>query len=1139
MREGIKVIEHQLDSFKKRYYLNLFIKGSILTISLALFYFLIASVLEYNLWLSTWARFAIFFAFFAVVAYSIYRFLKEPLSWWIYQKGLGREESAQMIGSFFPAIKDRLLNVIQLAAIQHQSDLLEAGIAQKSKQFENVSFEQAINLGENKRYFKYFFIPFAIILALLIFNKGIFTQSAQRIVQFNKEFSPQAPFTFQLQNENLNAFLNEDFTLSVKLAGQALPTAVYIQSGSQRFKMEALSSTNYTYTFEKLQNEIPFQLEASGFYSDSYTIGLINRPELTQLKITLDYPGYLGKQDEVLLNSGNLEIPEGTRVTWQIGAAHTTNASLGFTSTNASQPMQQADNQLFTQNHQFNNPDGYWISLENDHSKNKDQITYTVGVLKDQRPQIVVDHLRDSILYKTILLGGSISDDYGVTALALNYQKVNKETTSETASIQIPINRNQLQQSFFHQWVLDSMKLQPGERINYYLEVWDNDGVNGRKSTRSSSYVFALPSEEEIKADISNSQVATESKIDQSIKKAKDLRQSIDEAQQKLRGKQTMSWQDKKMLEDLIKQKENLDQMISQLQEQNELLNEKKESFSEQDEKLREKSEQIQKLMDELLDDETRKLFEELEKLMKENSDISQVQNMLDKMDKKEINLEKELERTLELFKQLQFDYKLDQAIQELKEQTNKQEQLLEKTQELAGEKKEGKDSKKEDSSSQEKQEDRSKGDLEQETGDNQKQEGDNQKQEDGESLSKQQQEITEDFEQFEKTVEDLNEIGEEIDKEANTPSQDEMDEVKDSQQQSKESLEQGEPKKSMDSQKKSLEKMKEMQQQLQGMQSSMQMEVDMENLESLRQILHGLIKLSFDQESLMKNFNQVQQTDPKYVTLGQNQLKIKDDSKVLEDSLLALAKRDPFMGSIVTREVGELNNHVDKAVENIRERRKGNASAEMQLSMTSINNLALMLNDHFDMMMDMMANAMPSKGKGKQSKNQPSLGEMQRQLNQQIEDLKNGGKEGRQLSEELARMAAEQERIRRALQEMQEKLKEKGGKNPGGDLPGQMEQTEMDLVNKQLTEQTIRRQKDILTRLLETEKSMREQNLDDERKGETAKDYQKEIPRAFEEYLRLKEKEVELLKTVPPKLYPYYKKEVTEYFKRIGSSQN
>lgn len=107
----------------------------------------------------------------------------------------------------------------------------------------------------------------------------------------------------------------------------------------------------------------------------------------------------------------------------------------------------------------------------------------------------------------------------------------------------------------------------------------------------------------------------------------------------------------------------------------------------------------------------------------------------------------------------------------------------------------------------------------------------------------------------------------------------------------------------------------------------------------------------------------------------------------------------------------------------------------------------------------------------------------------------------------------------------------------PGGDeLPSRMEQTEMDLVNKQLTDQLIERQRQILTRLLDAEKSMREQDVDDERKGETAKDYDKEIPKAFEEYLRLKEKEVELLKTVPPKLYPYYKREVNEYFKRMGT---
>ncbi|HEY5690417.1 MAG TPA: DUF4175 family protein [Cyclobacteriaceae bacterium] len=1098
-----------------------------LTLSLVLLYFLIASLIEYNLWLSGWARFTILLSFFGLIAFCIYRFLKEPFFWWIYHKGLGQEESAEMIGAHFPNIKDRLLNLIQLSAIKQESDLLNAGILQKSRQFENISFESAIDLGQNKKYLKYFLIPFGIMLVLFIFNQGIFTQSTQRIVQFNREFSPQAPFQFIVQNENLNAFLNEDFTLNLNLEGTALPEAVYIQSGSQRFKMESLSNTSYTYTFEKLQNKLTFQFQASGFYSDSYTINMINRPELTQLKVVLDFPRYLSMQKEVLLNTGNLEVPEGTRVTWQIGAANAAKASIGFSSTNTENPMQIVDNQIFNHSQNFGNSDGYWISLENEHSKNKDQITYSINVIKDQRPQITVDHLRDSILFKTILLGGRIADDYGVTALTLNYQKVIKDVVGKTKSVAIPVNRNQLQQNFFYQWNLDSLQLAPGERINYYLEVWDNDGVNGRKSTRSSSYVFALPSKEEIKTEITNAQQATENKIDESLKKAKDLKEAIDEAQQKLRGKQMLEWQDKKMLEDLIKQKENLDNLIDQLKKQSELLNEKKESLSEMDEKVREKTEQIQKLMDELLDEETKKLFEELEKLMRENANINDVQKLMDKMNKKEINLEKELERTLELFKQLQFDYKLDQAIQEIKAQVEKQESLLKQTEEAAGEK--------------QKEEENATNDKDQNGDEKSKDEDQNEKggqSEDNKSLSEQQEEIAKEFEEFEKSVDDLNKIGEEIKKPTDTPTEGEMEEVKDAQQQSKESLDKGDPKKSTGPQKKSLEKMKEMSQQLQGMQSSMQMEIDMANIEALRQILHGLIKLSYDQESLMKNFNAIQQTDPKYVQLGQGQLKIKDDSKVLEDSLLSLAKRDPFMGSIVTREIGELNDHLDKAVENIRERRKGNASSEMQFSMTSINNLALMLNDHFDMMMDMMANAMPSMKKGNSKAQPQNLGEMQQMLNEKIEELKNSGKSGRQLSEELAKMAAEQERIRRALQEMQEKLNQQGGKAPGGDLPGKMEQTEMDLINKQITEQTIRRQRDILTRLLEAEKSMREQKMDEERKGETAKEYQKEIPRAFEEYLRLKEKEVELLKTVPPKLYPYYKKEVSEYFKRIENFQ-
>lgn len=1120
MAEGINQIDDKINSFTKRYYLNLLIRGSILSLSILLAYFLIASLIEYNLWLGKTGRFLIFSSFLLVAGFSILRFLREPIAWLIYKKGLRKEESAQLIGRFFPDVSDKLLNLIQLASIQNRTALVDAGIAQRTLSMRDIHFEDAIDLKENKKYAKYLAIPFLLILVLMIINQGIFTQSAKRIVQFNQEFTPQAPFQFVIQDPALLAFFNEDFTLRVKLEGTALPAAVYIISeGGQRWKMEGAGAGLFTYTFENIQNEIDFQLEGSGFFSDAHKIQLISRPELTQLKVTLDYPAYLGLKAQDLNNAGNLEIPEGTKVTWKIGAAHAQKAIMQFSSQESQNDMQLIDKESFTFSKGFKNPDDYSIVLENDQSKNKDRISYSIRVIKDQYPQVVVDNLQDSVLFKSIMLGGSVSDDYGVTALSLNYHIVKGAKELPAKKKSIAVSSQQQQQNFFYQWQIDSLGLEPGDKLFYHLQVWDNDGVNGRKSSRSANYIFSLPSEEEIKAEISKSQRAAEKNVDQSLKKAKDLKQSIDEAQEKLRGKQNLDWQDKKMLEDLIKQKEKLDETINTMQKENALLEQKKESFSEESQRIKEKSDQIQKLMDELLDEETKKLFKELEKMLQENADVNQIQKMLDKMDRKEINLEKELERTLELFKQLQYDYKLEQAIEALKEQTENQEKLLEKTEDLAGDKKENKEKGKNDKSNTGEQENRKDEKLS------------------PEELAKEQEELKNEFDQFKKQLEELNKLGEDLDKSSETPDKDDQGEVEESQKESKESLEKGEPKKSAEQQKKAVSKMKEMQKAMEGMQSSMEMEIDQANLESLRQIIHGLIKLSYDQESLIKEFGPIQQTDPKYVQLSQNQLKIKDDSKVLEDSLLSLSKKDAFMGSIVTREIGELNDHLDKSVFNIKERRKPNASTEMQLSMTSINNLALMLNEHFDMMMNMMANAKPGKGKGKPGSQ--SLGKIQEQLNKQMEEMKNGGgKSGRQLSEEFAKMAAEQERIRRALQEMQEKMKQEGGKMPGGDLPGKMEQTEMDLVNKQITEQTIQRQKEILTRLLEAEKSMREQDQDEERKGETAKDYANEIPRAFEEYLRLKEKEVELLKTVPPKLFPYYKQEVGEYFKRIKTQE-
>ena len=164
------------------------------------------------------------------------------------------------------------------------------------------------------------------------------------------------------------------------------------------------------------------------------------------------------------------------------------------------------------------------------------------------------------------------------------------------------------------------------------------------------------------------------------------------------------------------------------------------------------------------------------------------------------------------------------------------------------------------------------------------------------------------------------------------------------------------------------------------------------------------------------------------------------------------------------------------------------------------------------------------------------------KQLSQQIEDLKKGNKSGRQLSEELARLAAEQEKIRQQLQQMQEKLSgqpegEKIGDNLN-EILEEMEKNEVDLVNKRLTQQLVERQKKIVTKMLEAEESIREQKIDPEREGETADKYTRQWPPAYEEYLKARKSEIELLKSVPIELNPFYKKEVNDYFRRLSEEE-
>ncbi|GAA4830555.1 hypothetical protein [Algivirga pacifica] len=1119
------MLENQIKRYKHRYYLNAILKGSILALTLVLSYFLLINTLESLGSFGKGTRAFLFFSFLGVFLFSMIFWVLRPLYPLINQgKQISDTKAAKQIGKSFPNISDKLLNTLQIINANPNNDLVKASAEQRHKEFKQVDFAQAIDYRVNTKYLRYLFAPFLIILLITLIRPQFFTANTEKIVNFEKEFIPKAPFNFNLLNHDLTAFRNEGITITLNLSGDALPNDAFIEtSDGRKFKMVAGKNGNFEYEFKKIQKGFDFRFTAVGYHSHQYTLKVLERPSLNNFIAELRYPKYIGKKDETISNTGNLTIPEGTEIKWLFETQKADQLQLLFQdkegqATDSITTIQKGNLFEYTTKAKSSMP--YSVKLQNEFSTNKEAITYYLDVVKDEFPSINMKQYEDTVLYSFLALGGNVTDDYGIRGLNLKY-RVREEgsKTGKFQKIKIPFNQKAINQSFYYRFDIEALKLKDGETMDYYVEVWDNDGVNGWKRSKTAVYQFKFPDQTEMKKTLAEANEKTSNSIDKTLKKSEKLQQKLENIQNKLKGRKQLTWQDKKELSKLLDEKKALDNELQKLQEQYQLSHEKQEKFGQQNDELLQKSQELEKLMDELLDEETKELYEELNKLLEQNYINQNLQDNLENLNQKQKNLKNELDRALELFKKLKVEQKADQIIKDLKDLSKEQDELSKETEKA--------------------------------------------KDQDLKESQDKQDKLNKEFEELQEEMKELNQMNKELE----NPQQDfeefkqEQQNISKDQENAQKQLQQGQKKNASQSQKNAAKRMERMAKNMEQSMQSSEMETLQENYDDLRQIMDNLIRLSFEQETLMKEFKTIKRIDPRFVTLSQEQLKLKDDAHYIEDSLMALSKRVFEIQSFVTREVTEMNKYMDESVDAIKRRVPELASSKQQFAMTSINNLALLLNDILDKMQMQMSQNMSGKQMKQKQQGSPSLSDLQKQLNQQIQDLKKSGKSGRQLSEELAKLAAQQEMIRNALKQQmgeggnpmqmgeQGKLgkegKEKGtdgkeGGKEGGNsaydkLMKEMEKTEEDLVNKQLTEDLIRRQKEIMTRLLESEKASKERELDNKRKAETAKkQLNSQSPPNFDEYLKKKEMQIELLRTIPTSLSQYYKQQVNKYFEKI-----
>lgn len=1116
----------KLDEFIRKYYKNQLLRGLIYSVGLLLLFYITVTVLEYYAHFSTTVRTVLFYSFIASGLFILTKYIAIPLTkLYKFGKIISYHEAANIIGKHFTDVQDKLLNTLQLqqqVQISNNYELITASINQKINELKPVQFTRAIDLSENKKYLKYAIIPVLLIGVILFSAPSIIKDGTKRLVKHTEYFEKEAPFQFVITNNSLTTVAQEDFELKVKLTGDEVPDNVFVEIEGNEFKLDKEDIVNFAYLFKNVQQSTKFQLAADGFKSKEYELLALPKPVLLNFDVALAYPKYLHKKDETIKNTGDLVIPAGTKINWVFNTQNTSLLRMSFNDTTFALPA--TSENTFVYSERFLKDKIYAVTTANKFLKNKDSVSYTINVIPDAYPQITVQEKKDSTSSKRLFFRGEVKDDYGFSKLTFNYRFVTTDDSTKSDSFKkrtlnssdISINKNNTQDQFFHGWDMSELGIAAGDQLEYYFEIWDNDGVTGSKSTRSAKMVFKAPSLKELQANTDKNNDKIKDDLEESLSEAKEIQKQLAELQRKMTEKKNLTWEEKKRLQELLDKQKELQQKIEKIKNENQQNNQQANEYQQPNEEMLEKQRQLEELFEKVITPEMQEKYNELQKLM-EKLDKNKIQEALEKMKLDNKDIMKELDRNLEVFKQLEFEQKLQQTIDKLDNLAKKEEELSQKTEEKNANTDEQKN-----------------------------------KQED----------LNKEFDELQKDMKDLEKKNSELEnpnKLQNTEK--EQQDIENEMQKSSDELSKDNKKSASKSQKNAAQKMEKLKQQMEQMQQEMEQEQEGEDIDMLRGILDNLLHLSFSQEELMGDLSQTKPNDPQLFKINQKQKKLQDDSKMIEDSLLALSKRVPEIKATVNREISAINMNMEKAVEEIAEalpppfgnNHKSEALSRQQFAMTAINNLALMLNESLQKMQDAASKPNQSGKPGSKSCKNPGSGKpsaasmrkMQEQLNKQIQKLKeemekNGNKPSQKqgkgssggISQELAKMAAQQEAIRKEMQKMANELN-KDGKDGAGmnKMLEKMEETETDLVNKQISQETLMRQQEILTRLLESEKAEKEREMDEKRQSNEAKNENYSNPEDFFEYNRNKQKETELLKTVSPSLTPFFKTKVNQYF--------
>lgn len=1024
---------------------------------------------------------------------------------------------ALRVGAVFPDLKDNLCNAVQLYKIAGESkttssELALAAFGGIARAAADRNYDVILNTSELKKAVAVFFLALALAFILFFSFSPALGDSLYRVANFNESFLPPPPFSIAISPKSAGAMRGETVSIIVKAKGAPPETITLNLKEEQQEKFDSYTlrlDTGNTYRYEiiSLKQSVVFYAEASWLNSvvltETGTIRVIDKPIVRAISGTIHQPAYTGLAPRAFTEqNADISALKGTRVDLQaIGNKELSSAYIIYERTRSFENIEdtasigkiekfplKTDGRSASGSFRIASSGSYFVQITDaDGQQNTEPIKYSIIALNDSYPTIslVEPQVNVQVNENGLLpIKAAIADDFGFSSLKLYYKLIKSKYTSPDAnykSLSIPLLSNDLSIEIPYIWNLHKLGISPEDVYEFYLEVWDNDRITGPKSSKTQTLTVRLPSLDEVLTDAADRQKQIENELQKTLKEAIETKKEMEELNRELLKKannKQLDWKEKKKAEDILKKQAELREKVSKLQENLQDVAESLQENKALSQETMQKYQELQKLMQEVNAPELRMAQQKMEQALK-NVSPEQLQKAMKEAEFNEEQFRRSIERTLNLLKRVKAEQKADALTKRAEELAKKQEELQKQVE----------NSNPADSELQK-------------------------------DLARRQELMKQELDNINKELGELEQLMKEIGKDM---PMNELDEAKDAlspqetrqeMQNAENAMKQGDNKKAKQSQQRASKNLKDFAQKMQKLKQEMDNKTSKEAIRKMQKAIADLLELSKNQEGLRERTRSSDYNSTQIPDYAKQQAELLEALANVANAMMELSQKSFAVTPEMGAQIGNAMRSMRETIEKMTARNTHEAAKQQGGAMASLNSAIMQMQEMLSNMQGQGSGSCPNpggegagqgEGQGGMSFSErlQQLAVQQQGINMAMQQTAgSGGRMSPEQQAEYGRIAGEQGKAQKSMEELSEEQKKFGGSDRKalGDLnklAEEMKEVVRDIQSGNITPETLKRQERILSRLLDATKSINDRDYERKRESKTAKDYTGRSPDA------------------------------------------